>query len=362
MKKEIKMKKWHRYLVMGVLILLCVGLEYHFHIVQGITIVYTHLFYVPIVLAGLWWDLKGSPPLSILLASMHVACDLPDVSQGVFARAAALVFIGSVFGALSYKHKQADKRQQQFAEQLERTNIKLQEAERLKSIFLSTMSHELRTPLNSMIGFTSILLQGMAGEINDEQRKQLTIVKNNAYHLLSLINDLLDISKIEAGKVELTLSEFKLDDIVREVTDAFTHEMSKKNLKLVMEVPEEITLFSSKRHFKQILMNLLNNAVKFTQQGSIKVSARVLNDKILEMKISDTGIGMKEEHMNKLFMPFQQINESIKKSYEGTGLGLYLTKKLLAMLGGDITVKSKYGRGSEFTFTLPLKYDRRENK
>ncbi|MEA2005275.1 MAG: ATP-binding protein, partial [Acidobacteriota bacterium] len=133
-------------------------------------------------------------------------------------------------------------------------------------------------------------------------------------------------------------------------------------LELITEVPEGIILFNSKRHFKQILMNLLSNAVKFTQQGSIKVSGRVLNDKTLEIKISDTGIGIRKEDLDKLFMPFHQINVPLKKNYEGTGLGLYLTKKLLGLLGGEIDVKSEYGRGTEFTFTLPLKYDKRENK
>ena len=240
---------------------------------------------------------------------------------------------------------------------LEQANIRLQEVDRLKSVFLASMSHELRTPLNSIIGFTGIILQGMAGEVNEEQRKQLTMVRNSASHLLSLINDVLDVSKIEAGKVELSLQEFSLDDVVGEVVETFSPEVNQKGLELLAQVPEGLTLFSDRRHIKQVLMNLVSNAVKFTNQGSVKIAARVLGDDNLEIHVIDTGVGIKKEDMDKLFVPFQQIDMSLTKSHEGTGLGLHLTKKLAAVLGGDISANSEYGRGSEFTFTLPLRYE-----
>ncbi len=240
--------------------------------------------------------------------------------------------------------------------ELEQANISLQEVDRLKSVFLASMSHELRTPLNSIIGFTGIILQGMSGEVNEEQRKQLTMVKNSASHLLSLINDVLDISKIESGRVEFSLEEFSLDDVVREVVDSFSSAVSEKGLELTTQMPEGITLPSDKRHIKQILLNLVSNAVKFTDQGSVKVAARALRDENLEVRVIDTGIGIKQEDMDKLFQPFQQISEPLVKSREGTGLGLYISQKLAALLGGDISAKSEYGRGSEFTFTIPLRY------
>jgi len=239
--------------------------------------------------------------------------------------------------------------------ELDEKNKQLQETDRLKSIFLASMSHELRTPLNSIIGFTSIILMGMVGEVTKEQSRQLTIVKKNANHLLELINDLLDISKIEAGRVELSLEEFEIADIVGEVIEAFSPAANEKGLELLTNVPEGIMLYSDERRIKQVIMNLVSNAVKFTEQGSVKIAARVLEGEKLELSVIDSGIGIKEEDFVKLFAPFQQIEDSLAKRYEGTGLGLYLTKKLVDLLGGEIRAKSEYGRGSEFTFVLALK-------
>jgi signal transduction histidine kinase len=240
--------------------------------------------------------------------------------------------------------------------EIEKANIHLHEMDRLKSVFLASMSHELRTPLNSIIGFTGIMLQGMAGGLNDEQQKQLTIVKSSASHLLGLINDVLDISKIEAGRIELSLEEFKIDDMMQDVVQTFSQMVSEKGLDLITEVPENLVLFSDKRRVKQVFMNLVSNAVKFTDRGTIKIAARVLNGGKLELCVSDTGIGIKEEDMSRLFEPFQQVDMSLRKRHEGTGLGLYLTRKLADLLGGDISAKSQYGQGSEFIFTIPLRH------
>ena len=245
---------------------------------------------------------------------------------------------------------------------LEQANIRLKELDRLKSTFLASMSHELRTPLNSIIGFTGIILQGMAGEVNEEQRKQLTMVENSASHLLSLISDVLDISKVEAGKVELSLEEFRLDDIAGEVVETLSPAANEKGLELVTEVPDGVMLFSDRRRMKQVLMNLAVNAVKFTDQGNVTIAARVPGDENLEVRVIDTGMGIKKEHMDKLFQPFPQIDVSLNKRHEGTGLGLHLTKKLVNLLGGDISAKSEYGRGSEFTFTIPLRYNKEGSK
>ncbi len=241
--------------------------------------------------------------------------------------------------------------------EMEQANIRLQEIDRLKSVFLASMGHELRTPLNSIVGFTGIILQGMSGEVNEEQRQQLTMVRNSASHLMGLIADILDTSRIEAERVELSPEEFSLDDVVREVVETLSTTASEKGLELLPKVPEGITLFSDRRRIKQILMNLVSNAVKFTDQGSVKIAARVLGDDNLEVRVIDTGIGIKEEDMDKLFQPFQQIDVSLTKKHEGTGLWLHLSKKLVTLLGGDISVKSEYGRGSEFAFTIPLRYE-----
>jgi len=245
--------------------------------------------------------------------------------------------------------------------EIEKANIHLQEMDRLKSVFLASMSHELRTPLNSIIGFTGIMLQGMAGGLNDEQQKQLTIVKSNAHHLLNLINDVLDISKIEAGRVELSPEEFKIGDVIQDVIQTFSHMADEKGLRFVIEMPEDIVLFSDKRRIKQVFMNLVSNAIKFTDHGTIKIAARITNDGNVEIRVRDTGMGIKEEDMSKLFEPFQQVDVSLRKRHEGTGLGLYLTKKLAELLGGDISAKSQYGQGSEFTFAIPLRHKRKLN-
>jgi PAS domain S-box-containing protein len=254
------------------------------------------------------------------------------------------------------ERKRMEAKLEQKTIELEQVNIRLQEMDRLKSIFLASMSHELRTPLNSIIGFTSLILEGMVGEINEEQRIQLTLVKCSADHLLSLINDVLDISKIEAGKVEFSLEEFRLNDVIEEVVESFSPIANLKSTEIFEEMPKGITLFSDRRRVKQVLMNLISNAVKFTEQGSVKIVGRVLRDDILEISVIDTGIGIRKEDMNRLFMPFQQVDTSLTKKHEGTGLGLHLTKKIVTLLGGNISAKSEYGKGSEFTFTIPLQY------
>ena len=240
--------------------------------------------------------------------------------------------------------------------ELEEANIRLQQADRLKSIFLASMSHELRTPLNSIIGFAGIILQGMAGEINEEQRKQLTMVKNSANHLLSLINDLLDISKIEAGKVELLIEEFDLSALVQEVKDSFRVGAEEKGLSMSLQMPKRLTIKSDERRTKQVLVNLVGNAVKFTDRGEIETKV-VKKDRTVEVSVNDTGIGIRKEEIDKLFKAFSQISSEGRPKQEGTGLGLYLSKKILGLLGGEIKADSEFGKGSVFTFTLPLKYE-----
>jgi len=232
----------------------------------------------------------------------------------------------------------------------------LKELDRLKSMFLASMSHELRTPLNSVIGFTGWLLMGMEGDLNEEQRKQLTMIKFSANHLLDLINDILDITKIEAGKVELSIEKFEIVEIVNDVVSSVLPLANDKELGLMYDIPKGIILNSDKRRVKQILMNLVSNAIKFTDQGNVKIEVKLLNNKDLEVIVSDSGIGIKKEDMEKLFQPFQQIDMSKSKSHEGTGLGLYLSKKIIDLLHGDISVTSQIGKGSEFKFIFPIKF------
>lgn len=239
---------------------------------------------------------------------------------------------------------------------LEHANIRLQDADRLKSVFLASMSHELRTPLNSIIGFTGILLMGLTGELQPEQKKQLLIVKQSANHLLSLINDVLDISKIEAGKVEIFCEKFVLNKLVADIIKSFKQAVEDKGISLFAEINKNITIFNDERRIRQVLINLINNAIKFTDKGAVKVIGKKLNNKNFQIQVRDTGCGIKAEDLRRIFEPFQQIYMSLTKKHEGTGLGLYLTKKIVALLGGGINMKSEYGKGSEFVVTLPLKH------
>ncbi len=236
--------------------------------------------------------------------------------------------------------------------ELEKANEKLKELDRLKSMFLASMSHELRTPLNSIIGFTGLLLMGMAGELNEEQKKQLSMVKNSAKHLLNLINDILDISKIEAGRIDLDITEFSLKELVDEVVEESSSLLVGKSIRLEADVDEQIKMTSDRRRVKQILINLVSNAIKFTDEGLVSITGKYLASDKVEISVSDTGIGIKKEDMKKLFKPFQQLDMSSSKKYEGTGLGLHLCYRLTELLGGTITAKSEFGKGSVFTIIL----------
>jgi signal transduction histidine kinase len=173
----------------------------------------------------------------------------------------------------------------QKSEELEKANIRLKELDRLKSMFIASMSHELRTPLNSIIGFTGIILQGIVGPISEEQKKQLAMVKSSANHLLSLINDVIDISKIESGKVELYIEEFDLSYLMKDVIKSFEIAAEKTGLQLALNIPEELIMKSDERRVRQVIMNLVSNAVKFTEHGSVRVTVRkVRSSELGELK------------------------------------------------------------------------------
>jgi len=256
--------------------------------------------------------------------------------------------------ALQEAHDQLENKVAQRTKELQKANLKLQELDQLKTIFIVSMSHELRTPLSLIIGFTDIILQEISGKINQEQRRQFALVKKNAEHLLYLINDVLDINKIETGKVEMIIEEFDLSALSRDIKDNFIIDADKKGLVLSLEAPPTLPLESDRRRTRQILENLLSNALKFTYRGEIKIKV-VLKNETVEVYVRDTGIGIKKENMDKLFNSFSQIANQ-DRIEEGTGLGLYLSKKNAHLLGGDIMAESDFGKGSVFTLILPLKY------
>ncbi len=238
-------------------------------------------------------------------------------------------------------------------------------AEQTKARFLATMSHELRTPLNSIIGFTDIILEGLAGPLNPEQAEQLAIVQGSARHLLDLINDVLDISRIEAGRLEVRAELIDLRAVVERVTASFRPQAEKKGLTLVTVVsPTLSTIVSDRLRVEQILLNLLSNAVKFTEVGGVTLNVdRVVSPQSASgaaphpticFRVADSGAGVKPEELATLFQPFQQAASGDARASEGTGLGLAISRRLATLLGGDILAVSELGKGSTFTLILPL--------
>ena len=242
---------------------------------------------------------------------------------------------------------------QYLLEDVNEANKKLQELDHLKSMFIASMSHELRTPLNSIIGFIGIILQDMAGDISDEQREMLNRSYGAAKHLLALISDVIDISKIEAGKIEAFAEEFMLHDLMEQAFSTLKTDIDAKGLLLETEIPEDIKLNTDRQRLLQCVLNFLSNAVKYSEKGKIKVTA-VKEGETVEIRFTDTGIGIKDEDMPKLFGSFVRLDSPLRVTTKGTGLGLYLTKKLTTeVLNGTIEVKSVLGEGSTFILKVP---------
>ncbi len=223
----------------------------------------------------------------------------------------------------------------------------------MKSMFIASTSHELRTPLNAIIGFSSLILAGMSGEINEEQKMQIGIVHSSATHLLALISDVIDLSKIEAGKIDVNISQFDLRQIVNEAVTTLGSNIKEKELDVSVEV-EKIQMRTDRMRLFQCLLNLIGNSVKYTEKGSIKVIAKK-RDNYVDISVTDTGIGIKTEDIARLFEPFVRFESHLTLKTSGTGLGLYLTQKLAKdFLKGEIDAKSEYGKGSTFILKIPV--------
>ncbi len=245
-----------------------------------------------------------------------------------------------------------------FEAALQAKNAELEAASAAKDQFLASMSHELRTPLNAIIGFTGTLLMRLPGPLTEEQEKQLRIVQSSGRHLLSLISDILDLTKIEAGKVELHLERIVLQEIVDEVHSSLRSMASEKQLEFSASAPKKpITLMSDRRALAQILLNLANNAIKYTNEGFVKIEVRTRASSAGEhcdISVIDTGLGIKDEDRERLFQAFEQLEPLSTRRVEGAGLGLYLSQKLAKLVGGYLSFTSEFGKGSTFTLSLPL--------
>ena len=241
-------------------------------------------------------------------------------------------------------------------ELLRRQAIELEQASRLKSQFLANMSHEFRTPLNAILGYTHMLLQGVAGDLLPTVKRQLQRIDSNGRHLLTIINEILDITRIEAGKMPMQLSEFRINELVPEVMAELDPVITRSRLAVVQRLDENLPpVYSDRQKVKQIVVNLLSNALKFTHEGDVEIVTGVdAERRIASISVRDTGIGIAAENHERIFEDFRQVDDSPSRQYGGTGLGLAICRRLATALGGRITLESTLGRGSVFTLTIPV--------
>ena len=240
-------------------------------------------------------------------------------------------------------------------ERLQWQSRELEKANRLKSEFLASMSHELRTPINALIGYTALMLDRIYGDLNERQEEGLTRIRAAAQHLLALINDILDLAKIEAGRMPLHLEEATLQEVMREASVQVDPLIKKKGLEYRWSAPPEpLRMFTDRTKVKQIMLNLLSNAAKFTHSGTITLTA-VQEGEMVRLDVADTGIGIQKENLTAIWEDFRQVDQSRTREFGGTGLGLSITRKLASVLGGRVTLTSEYGSGSTFTIYLPVR-------
>jgi signal transduction histidine kinase len=286
---------------------------------------------------------------------------LSQVSKGNFA-ATIDVPNRDEFGALADRMNHMSQElhrlyesQRRGAEDLQRLNDQLQLASKAKSDFLANMSHELRTPMNAILGFMEMVLDEIYGDVPDHLKEPLTDIQTNGKHLLRLINDVLDLSKIEAGRMDLVLTEYSVQDVVESVRASLQSLALEKGLGFVAAAQDDIPLAQGDgKRITQCLMNLVGNALKFTKHGRVSVRVDLQGDNLL-YRVSDTGIGIPKNELDGIFAQFQQVDSAITREFSGTGLGLHITKKFVEMHGGRIWVESELGKGSTFFFTIPLR-------
>ena len=253
--------------------------------------------------------------------------------------------VGEVFGVASLVLDITERQQAEKA---------IVQGDRLKSEFLANMSHELRTPLNSILGYTDVLLMGLDGDLDEEVTTDLEAIHENSQHLLNLINDILDLAKIEAGRMTIELGDVDLAELLAEVKKTSAGLLVNKDVEMVVEVKEKLQKIVADYHrIYQVINNLVSNSVKFTEKGEITLRAFTEGDEMV-LQVEDTGIGISQEDLDAIFEEFTQADTSSTRQHEGTGLGLTITRRLVQMHGGTISVESELGKGSIFTVRLPM--------
>jgi signal transduction histidine kinase len=234
----------------------------------------------------------------------------------------------------------------------------LKEALELKNRFLSYMSHEFRTPLTSVLNLSAILLQGLDGTLNSEQQRQVQFIRNSIRELNEMVDDLLDLAKVDAGRVMVSPEWFEMVDLFAALRGMFKPILTTSSVSLIFEEPTAVPkIYSDDRRLSQILRNFISNALKFTRDGEVRISARPVGTNEVEFAVADTGVGIAAEHLPMLFADFVQIDTRLQRRLRGTGLGLSLSRKLAELLGGRVGAESQLGVGSRFWVVIPLKYE-----
>jgi signal transduction histidine kinase len=298
---------------------------------------------------------------SVILPVREAQSFLDHVATGSFERRVELPNRDE-FGALaarmnrmSEELQKLDRMKVEAASELAQLNSRLERASRAKSEFLSNMSHELRTPLNAILGFTEMMVDGLYGELSEELKDPLNDVQVNGRHLLKLINEVLDLSKIEAGRMELALGDYSVPELITSVRVSLRSLAEEKGLRFRTEVADDIPIARGDAgRLTQCLMNLTGNALKFTHSGEVCIGAAREGDRIV-YRVSDTGIGIPPEEIDNVFAEFRQVDATVTRQFGGTGLGLSISKKFIEMHGGSIRVESRVGVGSTFFFSVPLR-------
>jgi signal transduction histidine kinase len=298
---------------------------------------------------------------SFILPMRQAQLFLGDVAAGNFGRTIS-VPNRDEFGALaerlnhmSQELRRFDEARRDGAAELVHLNEQLARASKAKSEFLANMSHELRTPMNAILGFSEMILDELYGEVPAELKEPLTDIQVNGRHLLRLINDVLDLSKIEAGRMELALGEYSVSDVVNTVRTSLRSIAAEKGLEFTAHVPDGLPVaYGDGGRLTQCLMNLAGNALKFTRRGRVDIAAELAGEELI-YRVSDTGIGIAQEELTNVFAEFRQVDTTITREFGGTGLGLSISKKFVEMLGGRIWVESEVGKGSTFIFSVPLR-------
>ncbi|HXX84932.1 MAG TPA: ATP-binding protein, partial [Casimicrobiaceae bacterium] len=302
--------------------------------------------------------LKGKTIGLLYVANRHPTSFTPgdqEILSRLAAQAAIAVENATLYEQVRQHAEELEAKVEARTQDLREANAQLAAASQHKSEFLASMSHELRTPLNAIIGFSEVLIEKLFGELNDKQADYLKDIHSSGIHLLTLINDILDLSKVEAGRMELEPSTFEVSAAVTNAMTLIRERAQRHGIALGQQVDAKLgQIVADERKFKQILVNLLSNAVKFTPDGGrIDVLAR-REDSQAVIAVHDTGIGIAPEDQAAVFEEFRQVGRDYTKKQEGTGLGLALTKKFVELHGGKIWLESEPGKGSTFTFTIPL--------